>query len=94
MAKARVGVVLTTDIGKMEATLFGLPLTYEEAHAYSDLNAGFATARQREVFTAWLVRMTLSEGFWVSEALAGLIKAHVPDLTCPSQCRIMVYGWS
>jgi len=53
----------------MTATLFGLPLTHSEALSYSALQAGCATDHQRDLLKAWLVKMTLLHGTWVSDLI-------------------------
>ena len=55
------------------AFLFGLPMTYAEAHAFSAYEAGVDTREQREVLVAWMVKMTLVHGTWVGDQL-GRIK--------------------
>ena len=60
---------LERDDYTMVSTLFGLPMTLAEALSYSDLQAGCATERQRSLLKAWLVKMTLLHGTWVSDLI-------------------------
>jgi hypothetical protein len=84
MAKAlRPKPVVTLKASTMEATLFGLPLTYPEAHAFSDVSAGHGTPEQKVLLMSWVVKMSLLHGLWVTDAVMPMIEAHVPDLTCP-----------
>jgi len=55
------------------AFLFGLPMTREEAFAFSAFEAGNDTREQREMLVAWKVKMTLAHGTWVGDQL-GRIK--------------------
>jgi hypothetical protein len=51
------------------AFIHNLPLTYREANAFSNIEAGFPAMGDREVMAAWLVKMTLLHGSWIADEL-------------------------
>jgi hypothetical protein len=57
----------THDPSKPVAFLFDLPLMFDEAFAFSNVEAGCPTDRDREILRAWAVKMTLVHGTWVEE---------------------------
>lgn len=52
---------------KPVAYILDLPLTIDEVIAYQAIQAGTGTDRDKAVFTAWVVAMTLAHGTWVAE---------------------------
>jgi hypothetical protein len=54
------------------AFLWGLPMNYAEACAFSAYEGGVWTANDHEILMAWVVKMTLVHGTWVGERLVFL----------------------
>jgi hypothetical protein len=72
VATSRLIIPTGIDVGKPVAWMWGdqrLPLTAREANAFSNLESGQPLIGDRTTIEAWLVRMVLLHGSWVSDEL-------------------------